>query len=249
MAFLEASWNKRNDETRYSGKSGRTDRIYIFPKALLEKVGINSVLIEATTHYLEDLKTYVTCFASTVGDRTNCPLCLDGNKRNVRFACFIFKYDTHEDGSLKEPIAGKVLPWLFGMDKKVSISDININYPVDTNDLRISCSDQTRQKLTISPSGESILLKNKDLLKSALAELQTKNVEMLKNLLAPIQTKEDYFSLVKKKNNLVVGINAGGNEAGADVFLGDENQSGSDAKRRNVNVDEELNNILKNIAK
>lgn len=79
-------------------------------------------------------------------------------------ATLLLVWPTDKDGDLdavsyKNGKGWSVQPWVFSPDKYQTMKAQNKRFPFLRNDLSISCTDSTYQKMTFTPEGENLLQK------------------------------------------------------------------------------------------
>ena len=129
----------RGNVKRYKGQNGVTDVISL--------VDPEPVLI--ASHFVEDLNRGFTCSKAWDEDAKKyvgpCPLCEEGNKRSERF-CLKIVHILRD----KETV-GKIRLWQFGGDKYQLLSAVAEDYDFAKVVLKITCTEEKYQRLTILP--------------------------------------------------------------------------------------------------
>jgi len=144
---------KMFDFENYKGVKGRTDRIGIlFPE----------MIAAARTHFVPD-GGYVLCqseFKEVGGNDVivrMAPCCEKLREPRKRFAAMIIQYRTDKDGNLLKPLSYDLKVWTFGPDKYIELRSLNAEFPLAAHDLRLTCTDDNFQKLTIQTCRESVV--------------------------------------------------------------------------------------------
>jgi len=120
----------------YAGKKGRTDRLS-FPMANVKYCDV---------HYLEG---YFKCH-SLDGSVAEC--CTELGAPTQRVGTVALVYHTDKNGVLKSPTSYELIPWIFGPDKFNQIKAFHGDFPVSTNDVKVTCTEEKYQRLTIVPA-------------------------------------------------------------------------------------------------
>jgi len=138
---------KKYDFDNYKGRLNETDRIFLVrPKAL----------IKARTHFHEAKLKSVRCNSKyeqtdkqeLLIEEAGC--CKMLGKSSLRFAALILRYVTDRQGNLIRPFQPPELRlWLFSTDKYFTLKGINGDFPLDTVDLSVTCTEAQYQKMTI----------------------------------------------------------------------------------------------------
>lgn len=130
----------------YKGRLNETDRIYILnPRDL----------IKVRAHYHEKLKS-VRCnstFEQTgqqevLTHEAGC--CRALGKSDLRFGVLLLRYVTDRAGNVIMPFQPPEMRlWRISVDKYLTLRDINKDFPLDTVDLSVTCTEAQYQKMTI----------------------------------------------------------------------------------------------------
>ena len=62
-----------------------------------------------------------------------------------------------KDGNLLKPLSYDLKVWTFGPDKYIELRSLNAEFPLAAHDLRLTCTDDNFQKLTIQTCRESVV--------------------------------------------------------------------------------------------
>ena len=130
----------------YKGRLNETDRIYILnPKNL----------IKVRAHYHDKLKS-VRCnstFEQTGSQEVmtkEAQCCRVLSDSQVRFGVLLLRYVTDRAGTLLMPFQPPEMRlWRISVDKYLALRDINKDFPLETVDLSVTCTEAVYQKMTI----------------------------------------------------------------------------------------------------
>lgn len=137
----------------YQGRTGVTDRIYLFrPKNI----------IKTRRHFHDKLK-FVMCNSVYQRQGNNeimvqeAECCKKLEKASLVFAGLVIRYITNKDGSIIKPFQTPELRlWRFGVDKYMMLRSLDQDWKLENHDLKITCTDQGYQKLTITAYPEAV---------------------------------------------------------------------------------------------
>lgn len=188
---------------KYRGKDGQTDRIGIImkdPKEMFK--GLRA-------HFKE---RYFVCKSTKQKKEICCLHGYEGNRPRYRVGGVIVVYDlVVKDG--KSKLKGyEVLPWSFGEKMYQKLVEINKEFPLESHDLKLTCTNEEFQNFDVFNCKESLWSSNPDLKAKILAEYETLIEEVARNLAADLSVTE-----IRE----LLGIDAAGSEdAASDVDLG-----------------------------
>lgn len=155
MTNFEDESIKQFEFDQYKGKKGYTDRIGIL---LPSNIAIGRI------HFKQDgdAKGYVLCQSEiraqggteVVVKQAIC--CEKLKEPKKRFGVLVVQYRTDRDGNLVQPFGYDLKVWVFGVDKYVELRSLNREFPLGKHDLKLACTDENFQKLTIQACRESV---------------------------------------------------------------------------------------------
>jgi len=120
-------------------------------------------LFRTEVHYIG---TYVYC----LGD--GCPFCAI-KEPTPRYLTWVIKYITDSKGQPIQPLAGEIKTWLFGRDKYQALNSIMMSIgDIRSTDLRVSCTEEKYQRFTITHTGRSLWLSDKEFASRMIAAFE-----------------------------------------------------------------------------
>jgi hypothetical protein len=120
----------------YKGKKGKTDRLS-FPNANVKFTDV---------HFMDG---YFRC-QSKPGEIAEC--CQQLGPPSQRCGAIVMKYNTDRNGTPKAPLSYDIQPWVFNADKFQQIKAFNDDFPVSSNDIKVTCTEDVYQRLNITPA-------------------------------------------------------------------------------------------------
>jgi hypothetical protein len=87
-----------------------------------------------------------------------------------RVGAAIIKYNTDKMGTIKKPFGYELYPWIFSEGTFIKLKNINLEFPLATHDIKISCTNEEYQHLDITPCNESIWQAKEELKSKVLDE-------------------------------------------------------------------------------
>lgn len=208
---------KAADASFYKGTKDQTDRIGIVSK------GFKTLM----THYKKGLG-HVIC-RSTPPKRDESGKIVESSQRalcckklkpaKLRCGGVIVQYRTDQHGNLKEPFTYDVKVWVFGEDKYVTLRNINSEFPISENDLKVHCTDPGYQKLQIQPANGSFWQKDKLGWKPEILAEAAALQEKLPTLMGKMRTDEEILENVGAVPDDQQVANVVGNDQDLDKVL------------------------------
>lgn len=129
----------------YKGRANVTDRIGIL---------VPSSITFGRTHYTKETG-YFLCqseWKQSGGQEivTKVAPCCDRLEApRKRFACLVIHYTTNPTGALIKPFSYQLKLWRFSDDRYIVLRDLNREFPLAEHDVKITCTDDQFQKMTI----------------------------------------------------------------------------------------------------
>ena len=166
--------------------------------------------------WIEDKDTNKSCVdVACIPKDLQAKFKMDEAKQKI--GCLIVKYKTDKKGTLVNPLEYEILEWVFAPQKFEDLRNINTDYPLNTFDLTVNCSDEKYQKMTFIPCKGSAMKAAK--VESKIQEEAGPMYKSLNSSLGRTFSKEELLAMV----GVVSDINI------------------------SVSNPEELNNILENV--
>jgi len=145
----------------YKGRNGVTDRIGIL---------VPSEITFGRVHYTKEAG-YFLCQSEwkMSGGQEICAkvaACCDKLEApRKRFACLVIHYNTLPNGGLVKPFSYQLKLWRFSDDRYIVLRELNKEFPLAQHDIKITCTDDTFQKMTIQACRDRVV--NTDAFKKA----------------------------------------------------------------------------------
>lgn len=145
----------------YKGRNGVTDRIGIL---------VPSQITFGRVHYTQEAG-YFLCHSEwkLSGGQEVCvkaaPCCDKLEAPRKRFACLVIHYNTLPNGALVKPFSYQLKLWRFSDDRYIVLRETNKEFPLAQHDIKITCTDDKFQKMTIQACRDSVV--NTDAFKKA----------------------------------------------------------------------------------
>lgn len=191
---------------KYKMKTGTTDRIgFIFedPKKIFRG---------ALCHVVPEKRIFM-CKSTKEKKEICCTHAWSGNIPRWHIGCVIIIYNLIQvDGKfkLKDYL---LMPWLFWEKTYGKLQSADKEFPLDSHDVKLTCSNEEFQTIDIQSCRESIWVSNTELKKKVIAEALPIFESINKNLASDL-------SITEIKENLGIET-AGVGDAATDVNLGD----------------------------
>lgn len=174
---------KGNDVERYKGKKGVTDRVgFVYsrtavsdiPKSKLQSVseqlksgtaekrtiaGVDYILqpkpFAAKVHFSEAHKQlgYFFCL-STPGTKSLC--CEKLGQPSLRLVSKICHYHTDKNGKPSSPLGYTLKLWVYTENKYLALKTKNDEFPLVVHDLLLNTSEETYQKMDVTPCKDAL---------------------------------------------------------------------------------------------
>ena len=178
---------------RYKGRKGYTDRIGIifFKKKevvagtpLRDQFSIDECprFLAKDTHFYQGLG-YTFCNTAPGSAPSVCCERLGPSDR--RIATLIVKYRTDKNGMPLQPFntgSLEFMTWAFNAMKFQQLRAVHSENPLQTHDLKITCTNDDFQHLQFFPCKEAMWRLHDDLIRHVLAELAKREQEVMKTL-------------------------------------------------------------------
>lgn len=135
----------QQDTKRYKGKTGQTDRI-AFLLATEDKRGNPTPMMKYARYHYVDGMGYIEAIEPFTIDRFGSP--------KTRFAAVIFKYDMDRQGNVLKIDGvpqGELMEYQFSEQMFLQFKNLHQEYDLTTRDIKLSCSDEQFQKMTMLP--------------------------------------------------------------------------------------------------
>ncbi len=145
----------------YKGRNGVTDRIGIL---------VPGEITFGRVHYTKEAG-YFLCQSEwkQSGGQEICskvaPCCDKLDAPRKRFACLVIHYNTTPNGALVKPFSYQLKLWRFSDDRYIVLREMNKEFPLAQHDIKITCTDDTFQKMTIQACKDRVV--NSDAFKKA----------------------------------------------------------------------------------
>lgn len=145
----------------YKGRNGVTDRIGIL---------VPGEITFGRVHYTKEAG-YFLCHSEwkMSGGQEICskvaPCCDKLEAPRKRFACLVIHYNTLPNGGLVKPFSYQLKLWRFSDDRYIVLRELNKEFPLAQHDIKITCTDDTFQKMTIQACRDRVV--NTDAFKKA----------------------------------------------------------------------------------
>lgn len=137
----------------YKGRNGVTDRIGVL---------VPSQITFGRVHYTKEAG-YFLCQSEwkTSGGQEICAkpaACCDKiDAPRKRFACLVIHYNTLPNGALVKPFSYQLKLWRFSDDRYIVLRELNKEFPLANHDIKITCTDDTFQKMTIQACRDRVV--------------------------------------------------------------------------------------------
>jgi hypothetical protein len=143
----------------FKGEAGRTNRVSFvwFPikEGKFDLTAATPSFIGNQTHYLPNVGYIINKgpeYTKIAG----------GEAPKLRIGAIIAVWPTDKLGNLQNDRVMsefEVMPWIFSGDKFNQLKSIHGEFGFGSHDLKLNCSDATFQKMTFSPTSDSVLAK------------------------------------------------------------------------------------------
>lgn len=189
---------------KYKGKEGNTDQVGIipFPDGKFFK--------GAKCHFKDRM---FQCKSSGSKKEICCTHSYEGNRPMFRIAAVVIVYNlVPKDGKtmLKDYT---ILPWIFREKMYNTLAGADKEFPLAQHDLKLTCSDEKFQTISVLPCKSSIWSIKSDLKEKILKEAQSVFEDAIKNIAADLGINE-----IRD----ILGIDEPGmTDAATDISLGD----------------------------
>ena len=130
-----------------------------------------------------------------------------------RVGAVVVKYATNRNGDLKKPFSYEIFPWYFSEGVYVKLKSANSEFKLTSHDIKIDCTNDEYQHISITPCSESIWQKKEELKRQIIEEAKPIWDSVKKGVAADLTIEE-----IKD----LIGIpTAGGTDPTTDVNLDD----------------------------
>lgn len=144
---------KNYDFDLFKGRLNVIDRIAIL---------VPSEITYGRVHFM-DKAGYFVCHSDwkMVGGQEVCtkvaPCCEKLEAPDKRFACLIIQYNTSPQGALVQPFSYSLKLWRFSGAKYVDLRELNKEFPLADHDLKLHCTDEQYQRITIQACKDKVV--------------------------------------------------------------------------------------------
>lgn len=190
----------------YKGKGGQTDMIGIIFK---EK---DKMYCGAKTHYKD---RYFICKSTKEQKAVCCTSSYKNNTPKYRIGAVIIVYQIGKDPETgkQKLLSYELVPWIFSETMYDRLNEIDSEFPLETHDLKLKCTNEDFQNMDVTPCKTSIWRNNEKLKAQILEKFESIMDEGKKNLGSNLNIEE-----IKE----LLGVESPGSEdAAVDVSVGD----------------------------
>lgn len=152
--------------------------------------------IVVPVHYKEN---YFICHTTDESNPKEC--CEVLGPARPRIGSIIIVYGTDKNGQLREPFTFELKAWLYGADKYEMMKISNQTFPLNSNDLMVTCTEKTYQRMNIQPAKGSVWQSGGDDFKKWII---TEAKKMMKRIPQVIARKLNRAEMLDR-----VGLNVG----------------------------------------
>lgn len=146
---------------KYKGKEGRTDQVGLIP------FPDGKFFRGAKTHFKD--KAF-QCKSSSTKKEICCTHSYEKNRPTYRIAAVVIVYNFDDKDGKRHLKDYALLPWIFSEGMYKILQENDKDFPLASHDLKLSCSDEKYQKISILPTKSSIWSSNQGLKEKVLKE-------------------------------------------------------------------------------
>lgn len=112
-----------------------------------------------------------------------------------RVGAVLVKYGTDKLGNIKKPLSYELAPWIFSEQTYLKLKTVNGEFPLASHDIKIACTNEEYQHLSITPCNECIWTA-RDALKKAVLEQAKPIWDFIKKSIASDLSAEEINDLL-----------------------------------------------------